>query len=82
MCNLQYDLTNKYLVKLNIIGVHDGTNPKDQSTITKMLAVDRDTTMKEFYHETAALPIMMKGRSFDRKYSSIIYSIEDNHFTM
>ena len=82
MCNLQYDLTNRYLVKLNLMAVNQGADPKEVTTVTKFLAVHRETTMMEFYHETAALPIMMKGRSFDRKYSSIVYAIEDNHFTM
>ena len=82
MCNLQYDLTNKYLVKLNLITLDHGSDPKNTTVITKLIAVDRETTMREFYHETASLPIIMKGRSFDRKYSSIIYAIEDNQFTM
>ena len=82
MCNLQYDLTNRYLVKLNLLAVNQGSDPKDVTAVTKFLAVHRETTMREFYHETAAIPIMVKGRSFDRKYSSIVYSIEDNHFTM
>ena len=81
MCNLQYDLTNKYLVKLNVITVLDGTDSKHTATATKLLTVDRETTMAEFYHETASLPIMMKGRSLDDQYSSIVYSIEDNQFT-
>jgi len=82
MCNLQYDLTNKYLVKLNITTVLEGNDPKRTSTITKVMAVDRETTMRDFYHETASLPILMKGRSLDRKYTSIVYSIEDNQFEM
>ena len=82
MCNLQYDLTNKYLVKLNITTVLEGNDPKRTSTITKVLVVDRETTMREFYHETASLPVLMKGRSLDRKYTSIVYSIEDNQFEM
>ena len=81
-CNLNYDLTNKYQIKLNIITVLDGEFPTEKETITKLLTVDRQTTMKEFYHETASIPILMKGRSLDESYTSIVYAIEDNRFNL
>ena len=81
-CQLIYDLTVKYLVKLNVITVLEGNDPMATTLTTKLITVDKETSMKEFYHETAALPILMKGRSLDRTYSSIIYAIRENQFDL
>ena len=77
-----YDLTNKYVVKVNVITVWDGKDPLASHQITKMVVVDRETTMREFYHEMASLPLLMKGRSLDRTYSSIVFAIRENRFDM
>ena len=80
LVDLMYDLTNMYLVQLKITTVLQGEDPNASSTILKFILVERNTTMKEFYHETACLPMLMKGRSLDLDYSSIAYAIEDNSF--
>ena len=82
MVDLMYDLTNMYLVRLKITTIFNGRDPNSNTTITKCLLVERQTTMAEFYHETACLPIVMQGLSLDSNYESVAYAIEDNRLDM
>ena len=40
--------------------------------------VNRETTMMDFYKETASLLHLMKGQPLEERYSTIIYALRDN----
>ena len=67
-----------YVAKLNIIVFGKENRPVEQQCVTKHMFINRNTTLKDFYEETASLPYLMQGQSLDSDYSTAIFAIRDN----
>ena len=78
MIDMQYDLTKRYVARINVIIYNGVKRPVESQRFSKMFSIHRKTTMKDLYHETAALPTLMQGRTLDKDYSTIIFGIQDN----
>ena len=78
---MHFDLTNMYSFKVNVIKI-EADSAFTMRTITKPMFVNRETTMMDFYMETASMLSLMKGQPIDEKYSTIIYALRDNRLDM
>ena len=78
---LHFDLTNMYSFKVNVVKI-ESDSAHTMRTITKPMFVNRETTMMDFYMETASMLTLMKGQPLDNQYSTIVYALRDNRLDM
>ena len=78
MIDMQYDLTKRYVARVNLT-IYNGTKrPVEIQKFTKLFSIHRNTTMKDLYYETATLPTLMQGRTLGDEFSTVIFGIRDN----
>ena len=70
-----------YSFILNVIKM-DSDRGNTVRKITKPMFAHRETTMLDFYKETASLLHLMQGQPLEDKYSTIIYALRDNRLDM